>query len=83
MDFEILTVVLFLADPRYPLLGQPLQYNPQVRPPLLHAPPVISNHQVRPAKNALSHHNMWLILPIDYKEQILWCEFEQKNSQSE
>ncbi|XP_076119602.1 R3H domain-containing protein 1-like isoform X2 [Alosa pseudoharengus] len=30
------------ADPRYPLLGQPLQYNPQVRPPLLHAPP---NHQ--------------------------------------
>ncbi|XP_041927183.1 R3H domain-containing protein 1-like isoform X11 [Alosa sapidissima] len=30
------------ADPRYPLLGQPLQYNPQVHPPLLHAPP---NHQ--------------------------------------
>lgn len=32
-------------DPRYPLLGQRLQYNPQVRPPLLHAPPVVSNHQ--------------------------------------
>ncbi|XP_036427113.1 R3H domain-containing protein 1-like isoform X8 [Colossoma macropomum] len=33
------------GDARYPLLGQPLQYSPQVRPPLLHAPPMISNHQ--------------------------------------
>uniref|UniRef100_A0A6Q2YLI1 R3H domain containing 1 n=1 Tax=Esox lucius TaxID=8010 RepID=A0A6Q2YLI1_ESOLU len=31
---------------RYPLLGQPLQYNPQIRPPLLHAPPMVPNHQV-------------------------------------
>uniref|UniRef100_A0A8C7RFK5 R3H domain-containing protein 1 n=1 Tax=Oncorhynchus mykiss TaxID=8022 RepID=A0A8C7RFK5_ONCMY len=27
-------------DARYPLLGQPLQYNPQSRPPLLHFPPM-------------------------------------------
>uniref|UniRef100_A0A8C5FSW0 R3H domain containing 1 n=1 Tax=Gadus morhua TaxID=8049 RepID=A0A8C5FSW0_GADMO len=26
------------GDTRYPLLGQPLQYNPQIRPPLLHVP---------------------------------------------
>uniref|UniRef100_A0A8C7NVU4 R3H domain containing 1 n=1 Tax=Oncorhynchus mykiss TaxID=8022 RepID=A0A8C7NVU4_ONCMY len=32
-------------DVRYPLLGQPLQYNPQIRPPL-HAPPMVPNHQV-------------------------------------
>uniref|UniRef100_A0A4W5L7Q8 R3H domain containing 1 n=1 Tax=Hucho hucho TaxID=62062 RepID=A0A4W5L7Q8_9TELE len=34
------------GDARYPLLGQPLQYNPQIRPPLLHAPPIVPNHQV-------------------------------------
>ncbi|CAL8267062.1 unnamed protein product [Lota lota] len=34
------------GDTRYPLLGQPLQYNPQIRPPLLHAPPMIPGHQV-------------------------------------
>uniref|UniRef100_A0A8B9KC54 R3H domain containing 1 n=1 Tax=Astyanax mexicanus TaxID=7994 RepID=A0A8B9KC54_ASTMX len=34
------------GEARYPLLGQPLQYNPQVRPPLLHGPPMVSNHQV-------------------------------------
>uniref|UniRef100_A0A8C7HWT7 R3H domain containing 1 n=1 Tax=Oncorhynchus kisutch TaxID=8019 RepID=A0A8C7HWT7_ONCKI len=28
------------GDARYPLLGQPLQYNPQSRPPLLHFPPM-------------------------------------------
>uniref|UniRef100_A0A8C7RLF5 R3H domain containing 1 n=1 Tax=Oncorhynchus mykiss TaxID=8022 RepID=A0A8C7RLF5_ONCMY len=33
------------GDVRYPLLGQPLQYNPQIRPPL-HAPPMVPNHQV-------------------------------------
>eukprot|EP00063_Salmo_salar_P054118 XP_014028953.1 PREDICTED: R3H domain-containing protein 1-like isoform X7 [Salmo salar] len=33
------------GDARYPLLGQPLQYNPQIRPPL-HAPPMVPNHQV-------------------------------------
>ncbi|XP_012993328.2 R3H domain-containing protein 1 isoform X3 [Esox lucius] len=34
------------GEVRYPLLGQPLQYNPQIRPPLLHAPPMVPNHQV-------------------------------------
>ncbi|XP_031661329.1 R3H domain-containing protein 1 isoform X22 [Oncorhynchus kisutch] len=34
------------GDARYPLLGQPLQYNPQSRPPLLHFPPMAPNHQV-------------------------------------
>ncbi|CAB1328594.1 unnamed protein product [Coregonus sp. 'balchen'] len=34
------------GDARYPLLGQPLQYNPQIRPPLLHTPPMVPNHQV-------------------------------------
>uniref|UniRef100_A0A4W5QQM8 R3H domain containing 1 n=1 Tax=Hucho hucho TaxID=62062 RepID=A0A4W5QQM8_9TELE len=34
------------GDARYPLLGQPLQYNPQIRPPLLHFPPMAPNHQV-------------------------------------
>ncbi|XP_056144956.1 R3H domain-containing protein 1-like isoform X2 [Lampris incognitus] len=34
------------GDARYPLLGQPLQYNPQIRPPLLHAPPMVPSHQV-------------------------------------
>ncbi|CAL8370856.1 unnamed protein product, partial [Arctogadus glacialis] len=34
------------GDTRYPLLGQPLQYNPQIRPPLLHAPPMMPGHQV-------------------------------------
>ncbi|KAL0963920.1 hypothetical protein UPYG_G00315360 [Umbra pygmaea] len=34
------------ADVRYPLLGPPLQYNPQIRPPLLHAPPMVPNQQV-------------------------------------
>ncbi|XP_066542997.1 R3H domain-containing protein 1-like isoform X1 [Hoplias malabaricus] len=33
------------GDARYPLIGQPLQYSPQVRPPLLHAPPMVSTHQ--------------------------------------
>ncbi|XP_062861529.1 R3H domain-containing protein 1-like isoform X2 [Trichomycterus rosablanca] len=33
------------GDTRYPLLGQPLQYNPQIRPPLLHAPSMVTNHQ--------------------------------------
>ncbi|XP_034160494.2 R3H domain-containing protein 1 isoform X5 [Pangasianodon hypophthalmus] len=33
------------GDARYPLLGQPLQYNPQIRPPLLHAPSMVTNHQ--------------------------------------
>uniref|UniRef100_A0A4W4H3B6 R3H domain containing 1 n=1 Tax=Electrophorus electricus TaxID=8005 RepID=A0A4W4H3B6_ELEEL len=33
------------GDARYPLLGQPLRYSPQIRPPLLHAPPMVSNHQ--------------------------------------
>ncbi|KAK0144086.1 R3H domain-containing protein 1 [Merluccius polli] len=34
------------GDTRYPLLGQPLQYNPQIRPPLLHAPPMVPGHQL-------------------------------------
>ncbi|XP_045062537.1 R3H domain-containing protein 2-like isoform X6 [Coregonus clupeaformis] len=34
------------GDAQYPLLGQPLQYNPQIRPPLLHTPPMVPNHQV-------------------------------------
>ncbi|XP_048870771.1 R3H domain-containing protein 1-like isoform X4 [Brienomyrus brachyistius] len=33
------------GDTRYPLLGQPLQYNPPIRPPLLHGPHVVPNHQ--------------------------------------
>ncbi|KAF5899165.1 R3H domain-containing protein 1 isoform X7, partial [Clarias magur] len=33
------------GDARYPLLGQPLQYSPQIRPPLLHAPSMVTNHQ--------------------------------------
>ncbi|XP_030642176.1 R3H domain-containing protein 1 [Chanos chanos] len=33
------------GDTRYPLLGQPLQYNPPIRPPLLHAPPMVPSHQ--------------------------------------
>ncbi|MBN3306553.1 R3HD1 protein, partial [Amia calva] len=36
------------GDARYPLLGQPLQYNPQIRPPLLHGPHIIPNHQGPP-----------------------------------
>lgn len=31
------------GDVRYPLLGQTLQYSPQIRPPLLHAPPMMSS----------------------------------------
>ncbi|KAF7709909.1 hypothetical protein HF521_016759 [Silurus meridionalis] len=38
-------VVQGQGDARYPLLGQPLQYNPQIRPPLLHAPSMVTNHQ--------------------------------------
>ncbi|XP_036397188.1 R3H domain-containing protein 1-like isoform X1 [Megalops cyprinoides] len=33
------------GDARYPLLGQPLQYTPPIRPPLLHSPHVVPNHQ--------------------------------------
>ncbi|KAJ8349807.1 hypothetical protein SKAU_G00249370 [Synaphobranchus kaupii] len=33
------------GDARYPLLGQPLQYTPPIRPPLIHGPHVIPNHQ--------------------------------------
>ncbi|GAA6078355.1 R3H domain-containing protein 1-like isoform X1 [Tachysurus ichikawai] len=39
------SVVPGQGDARYPLLGQPLQYNPQIRPPLLHAPSMVANHQ--------------------------------------
>ncbi|XP_077073290.1 R3H domain-containing protein 1-like isoform X16 [Siphateles boraxobius] len=31
------------GDVRYPLLGHTLQYGPQIRPPLLHAPPMMSS----------------------------------------
>ncbi|XP_056127366.1 R3H domain-containing protein 1-like isoform X2 [Rhinichthys klamathensis goyatoka] len=31
------------GDVRYPLLGHALQYGPQIRPPLLHAPPMMSS----------------------------------------
>ncbi|XP_067265820.1 R3H domain-containing protein 1-like isoform X5 [Chanodichthys erythropterus] len=31
------------GDVRYPLLGQTLQYSPQIRPPLLQAPPMVSS----------------------------------------
>ncbi|KAL1267287.1 hypothetical protein QQF64_032650, partial [Cirrhinus molitorella] len=31
------------GDVRYPLLGQTLQYSPQIRPPLLQAPPMMSS----------------------------------------
>ncbi|KAJ8388353.1 hypothetical protein AAFF_G00133790 [Aldrovandia affinis] len=53
------------GEARYPLLGQPLQYTPPIRPPLLHGPHVVPNHQGpggirhagrgrRPARKALS-----------------------------
>uniref|UniRef100_A0A8C9SBW5 R3H domain-containing protein 1-like n=1 Tax=Scleropages formosus TaxID=113540 RepID=A0A8C9SBW5_SCLFO len=51
------------GDGRYPLLGQPLHYNPPIRPPLLHGPQMFPSHQVgvrhggrgrRPTKKALS-----------------------------
>ncbi|XP_041936861.1 R3H domain-containing protein 1 [Alosa sapidissima] len=32
------------GDTRYPLLGQPLQYNPPIRPPLLHGSHMVPNH---------------------------------------
>ncbi|XP_031414904.1 R3H domain-containing protein 1 isoform X2 [Clupea harengus] len=32
------------GDTRYPLLGQPLQYNPPIRPPLLHGTHMVANH---------------------------------------
>ncbi|KAI2647986.1 R3H domain-containing protein 1 [Labeo rohita] len=40
------------GDVRYPLLGPTLQYNPQIRPPLLQAPPMVSSQApvgIRPA----------------------------------
>ncbi|XP_016408713.1 R3H domain-containing protein 1-like [Sinocyclocheilus rhinocerous] len=40
------------GDVRCPLLGQTLQYSPQIRPPLLQAPPIISSQApvgIRPA----------------------------------
>ncbi|XP_036400752.1 R3H domain-containing protein 1-like isoform X4 [Megalops cyprinoides] len=53
------------GDARYPLLGQPLQYTPPIRPPLLHGPHMVPNHQgpmgirqgskgKKPARKALS-----------------------------
>ncbi|XP_029112601.1 R3H domain-containing protein 1-like isoform X9 [Scleropages formosus] len=33
------------GDGRYPLLGQPLHYNPPIRPPLLHGPQMFPSHQ--------------------------------------
>ncbi|KPP74857.1 R3H domain-containing protein 2-like, partial [Scleropages formosus] len=53
------------GDGRYPLLGQPLHYNPPIRPPLLHGPQMFPSHQGptgvrhggrgrRPTKKALS-----------------------------
>ncbi|XP_064167702.1 R3H domain-containing protein 1 isoform X11 [Anguilla rostrata] len=33
------------GDARYPLLGQPLQYTPPIRPPLIHGPHIVPNHQ--------------------------------------
>uniref|UniRef100_A0A673X8X5 R3H domain containing 1 n=1 Tax=Salmo trutta TaxID=8032 RepID=A0A673X8X5_SALTR len=51
------------GDARYPLLGQPLQYNPQIRPPL-HAPPMVPNHQVSLHK---TDHPLKLKLPIVYR----------------
>ncbi|XP_015213839.1 R3H domain-containing protein 1 isoform X3 [Lepisosteus oculatus] len=36
------------GDGRYPLLGQPLQYNPPIRPPLLQGPHIVPNHQGPP-----------------------------------
>ncbi|KAL0185118.1 hypothetical protein M9458_020814, partial [Cirrhinus mrigala] len=35
--------VVVSGDVRYPLLGQTLQYSPQIRPPLLQAPPMVSS----------------------------------------
>ncbi|XP_066511798.1 R3H domain-containing protein 1-like isoform X2 [Hoplias malabaricus] len=32
------------GDGRYPLLGQPLQYNPPIRPPLMHSPHMVNHH---------------------------------------
>lgn len=40
------------GDLRYPLMGQTLQYSPQIRPPLLQAPPMVSSQApvgIRPA----------------------------------
>ncbi|XP_076877156.1 R3H domain-containing protein 1 isoform X2 [Brachyhypopomus gauderio] len=34
------------GDGRYPLLGQPLQYNPPIRPPLMHSSNTVNHHQV-------------------------------------
>lgn len=33
------------GEPHYSLLGQPLQYKPSIRPPLLHAAHVVTKHQ--------------------------------------
>uniref|UniRef100_A0A4W4DPF8 R3H domain containing 1 n=1 Tax=Electrophorus electricus TaxID=8005 RepID=A0A4W4DPF8_ELEEL len=33
------------GDGRYPLLGQPLQYNPPIRPPLMHSSNMVNHHQ--------------------------------------
>ncbi|KAI4876274.1 hypothetical protein NFI96_021871, partial [Prochilodus magdalenae] len=32
------------GDGRYPLLGQPLQYNPPIRPPLMHGSHMVNHH---------------------------------------
>ncbi|KAF7688243.1 hypothetical protein HF521_014249 [Silurus meridionalis] len=32
------------GDGRYPLLGQPLQYNHPIRPPLMHGSPLVNHH---------------------------------------
>ncbi|KAM9493227.1 R3H domain-containing protein 1 isoform 4-T7 [Clarias gariepinus] len=32
------------GDARYPLLGQPLQYNHPIRPPLMHGPHLVNHH---------------------------------------
>ncbi|XP_037390521.1 R3H domain-containing protein 2 isoform X7 [Pygocentrus nattereri] len=32
------------GDGRYPLLGQPLQYNPPIRPPLIHGSHMVNHH---------------------------------------
>uniref|UniRef100_A0A4W4DNY9 R3H domain containing 1 n=1 Tax=Electrophorus electricus TaxID=8005 RepID=A0A4W4DNY9_ELEEL len=53
------------GDGRYPLLGQPLQYNPPIRPPLMHSSNMVNHHQAplgmrhgargrRPTKKSLS-----------------------------
>lgn len=35
-----------IGEAHYSLLGQPLQYKPSIRPPLIHTAHVVAKHQV-------------------------------------